>query len=387
MSLAPIGSTAAVNAGGPVNVPVAVPVLVVVVLAGARVDVGVGRVVDVAGATVAVVLGAVDAELVGADAAGFVLPHAASRTIAATGVKQTEIVRSRRIFLRLPAVLRALLAAIAATALVAACGGSSSHSTATTVPPTAARITTTTRAPVSTTSAPTSTTAAPTTTAAPAPVTTASRPPATPPPTTSAPTPPVGPASAAQAELIVVSASGYGQTFATLNAYDRTSSGWVRRFGPWTARVGRNGFAPDGQKREGDGRTPSGTYGFSFFFGIDANPGVSFAYRPITSSAIVWDDDPGSPNYNEWIDTRVGAAGVRPEPMYNAPVYDYGAVIAYNTPRTPGLGSAIFFHVSDGQSTAGCVALPVSELLDVLRWMNPALNPQMRMGVNAAAPA
>jgi L,D-peptidoglycan transpeptidase YkuD (ErfK/YbiS/YcfS/YnhG family) len=184
--------------------------------------------------------------------------------------------------------------------------------------------------------------------------------------------------------MIVVDASSYGQSFATVSAYDRTDTGWVRRFGPWTARIGRNGFAPPGAKREGDGRAPSGTYGFSFFFGIDANPGVAFPYRPITSTAMVWDDDPASARYNEWVDTRVADAGVKPEPMHDAPFYDYGAVIAYNTDRTPGLGSAIFLHVSNGDSTAGCVALPVSELLQVLRWLNPGLNPQIRMGVNVS---
>ena len=185
----------------------------------------------------------------------------------------------------------------------------------------------------------------------------------------------------------MVSAAGYGRSDAALSAYDRTGSGWVRTFGPWTARIGRNGFAPSGAKREGDGRTPSGSYGFSFFFGIDADPGVRFPYRRITSPSLVWDDDPASANYNEWIDTRVANAGVRPEPMDNAPFYDYGAVIAYNEPRTPGLGSAIFLHVSNGGSTAGCVALPVDRLLQILRWLDPNLHPQVHMGVDVAEPS
>jgi L,D-peptidoglycan transpeptidase YkuD (ErfK/YbiS/YcfS/YnhG family) len=185
-------------------------------------------------------------------------------------------------------------------------------------------------------------------------------------------------------QRIVVRASGYGTSSATFTAYARTASGWQVVFGPWSAHIGRNGFAPPGAKREGDGRTPSGTYGFSFFFGIDPDPGVHYAYRRITSPAIVWDDDPASPSYNLWIDTRVANAGANPEPMDNAPVYDYGAVIAYNTARTPGLGSAIFLHVSSGSGTAGCVSLPTSELLSVLRWLDPALAPTIAMGVGAA---
>ncbi len=54
------------------------------------------------------------------------------------------------------------------------------------------------------------------------------------------------------------------------------------------------------------------------------------------------------------------------------PVYDYGAVIAYNTsPTVPGAGSAIFLHVSGGGATSGCVALPTSELLAVLALAEP----------------
>ena len=65
--------------------------------------------------------------------------------------------------------------------------------------------------------------------------------------------------------------------------------------------------------------------------------------------------------------------------------YDYGAVIAYNTARTPGLGSGIFLHVNIGIATAGCVTLPMGELLRVLRWLNPARSPQIRMGVGVSA--
>lgn len=179
-------------------------------------------------------------------------------------------------------------------------------------------------------------------------------------------------------------APGYGDTVATFSAYQKTANGWQLQYGPWQANIGFSGFAPPGAKREGDGRTPSGSYGFGFFFGVDSNPGVRFEYRAVTGPSIVWDDDPASPNYNQWIDEATqgaGAAGANPEPMYNTPAYDYGAVIAYNAgPVVPGDGSAIFLHVSGGGPTAGCVALPTSELLDVLRWMDPAQQPRIVMG-------
>jgi L,D-peptidoglycan transpeptidase YkuD (ErfK/YbiS/YcfS/YnhG family) len=181
-------------------------------------------------------------------------------------------------------------------------------------------------------------------------------------------------------QAIVVATSGYGTSSATVTAYERGATGWKQVFGPWFAYVGRNGVAPAGAKREGDGRTPSGVYGFDFMFGINADPGVHYSFRRITGSNLVWDDDPASPNYNEWIDKNTAAAGVNPEPMYNAPSYYYGAVIAYNDARTPGLGSAIFLHVSHGSSTAGCVALPTDQLLSLLRWLDPARSPRIAIG-------
>ena len=178
-------------------------------------------------------------------------------------------------------------------------------------------------------------------------------------------------------QLITVTAPSYSSTYATLRAYRRSGHRWVRVLGPWTARVGYNGIAPAGRKREGDGRTPSGTYGFSFFFGVLPNPGVAFRWRH-AYRYDVWDDDPASPRYNEWVDEQTAgrkAAGVDPEPMHNQPAYDYAAVIAYNTARTPGLGSAIFLHVGTGTATAGCVSLPAWQLLDVLRWLSPGSRP------------
>jgi L,D-peptidoglycan transpeptidase YkuD (ErfK/YbiS/YcfS/YnhG family) len=180
-------------------------------------------------------------------------------------------------------------------------------------------------------------------------------------------------------QLITVTAAAYGTTYATLAAYRSTGHGWQRVFGPWTARLGRNGFAPPGGKREGDGRTPSGSFSMQFFFGVLPNPGAHFPYRRIHPYDY-WDDDPGSARYNEWVDGRRASPGADPEPM-DVSAYDYGAVIGYNTARTPGLGSAIFLHLNIGVATAGCVTLPESELLPLLRWLSPAGSPQIRMGV------
>jgi L,D-peptidoglycan transpeptidase YkuD (ErfK/YbiS/YcfS/YnhG family) len=177
-------------------------------------------------------------------------------------------------------------------------------------------------------------------------------------------------------EVITVTATSHSTTYATFRAYRLSDGHKVAVFGPWTARVGYNGIARPGKKREGDGKTPSGTYGFSFYFGVEPDKGFSFPFRHAYRYDF-WDDDPASSRYNEWVNARKHNAGANPEPMHQVPAYDYAAVIAYNTRRTPGFGSAIFLHVGTGTATAGCVSLPRAELLKVLHWMRPRDHPMI----------
>ena len=184
-------------------------------------------------------------------------------------------------------------------------------------------------------------------------------------------------------QVIAVTSSGYGTSYATFRAYRKTSDGWRRVFGPWTARVGRNGFAPRGDKREGDGRTPTGSFHIPFMFGVNSDPGVRFHYRRALTTSY-WDDDSSSANYNRWVDSRYDATGRNPEPMRVSPAYNYGAVIGYNLSRTPGRGSAIFLHVSHDSATAGCVSIGQKRLVRVLRWLRPAKHPRIIMGTRGA---
>ena len=74
--------------------------------------------------------------------------------------------------------------------------------------------------------------------------------------------------------------------------------------------------------------------------------------------------------------------------MDSTPSYLYGVVIAYNDARTPGLGSAIFLHVSHGSSDRRlrrrCRPTSCSTLL---RWLDPARSPRIAIGTLASAGA
>jgi L,D-peptidoglycan transpeptidase YkuD (ErfK/YbiS/YcfS/YnhG family) len=183
-------------------------------------------------------------------------------------------------------------------------------------------------------------------------------------------------------QVISVTTAHYGSTHATVRAFTKTATGWKQVAGPWSAWIGRSGFAPPGAKREGDGRTPSGSYHFSYFFGVDADPGVHFPWRH-AGTEDVWDDDPSSARYNLWVDTHLHGAGRDPEPLHVQPSYDDVAAIGYNLARTPGRGSAIFLHVTHHSSTSGCVALPRARLLKLLRWLRPTDHPRIIMGRTA----
>jgi L,D-peptidoglycan transpeptidase YkuD (ErfK/YbiS/YcfS/YnhG family) len=172
-----------------------------------------------------------------------------------------------------------------------------------------------------------------------------------------------------------VTAASYSATTATLVAYDGTT----KVLGPWTVHLGRAGLAKPGTKHEGDLHTPSGTFGIGYMFGWKPNPGVKFRYR-VAHGYDTWSDDSASPYYNLWVDSRYHDPGAAPEHM-KSKYYAYGIVIAYNASRTPHRGSAVFLHVDHASPTTGCVTLPTDRLVKVMRWLDPARSPQIKIGV------
>ncbi|KRF29079.1 L,D-transpeptidase [Phycicoccus sp. Soil802] len=251
---------------------------------------------------------------------------------------------------------------VVAAVLLAGCGGADPEAAA----PTSSSTTATT--PSSTTTG-TTTTATTTTKPVPKPVTSTRK--ATPKPTakpspkpTSRPKPPTCrvPSGVRAAQVVLVTSSG---SSAAVRACRRTATGYVRELGPFYGHVGRNGVS--WSKREGDLKTPAGTYPLRGGFGARANPGLAQGWFRVDSNDV-WVDDSQSSLYNTHQRKPVSGRWDSAENLLNTPAYNYAQVIGYNESRTPGKGSAIFFHVDTGGGTAGCVSLPTSALLAVLRW-------------------
>jgi len=179
-------------------------------------------------------------------------------------------------------------------------------------------------------------------------------------------------------QVVHVAAASQASTYAivTLTSCRRLVAG------PWRARVGRNGLSR--RHHEGDGTTPIGTYRFGpVVYGLDRDPGVHFRYHRLTCGDW-WDEDSSSPTYNEF---RHVTCGTRPpfgggsEALWRATVaYRLFAVLEFNTARVPGRGSAMFLHVDTGRATNGCVSLPRSQLVRVLRWLRPGATISISVG-------
>jgi len=182
-------------------------------------------------------------------------------------------------------------------------------------------------------------------------------------------------------QLLLVVADSADTSLARLYVLERTAAGWEARFAPVPAMIGRNGIAPRGEKREGDGRTPTGVFPLEFAFGYASAIESRMTYRQATEEDV-WVDDVNVPDYNTWVKrSETGAASYevmkRPDHRYR-----HGIVIGYNrNPVVKGLGSAIFLHVrlEEGVTTSGCVAVDEPELVRILAWLDPSKKPQMVM--------
>jgi len=182
-------------------------------------------------------------------------------------------------------------------------------------------------------------------------------------------------------QLLLVVADTPDTSLARLYVLERTATGWEPRFAPLPAMVGRNGIAPRGEKREGDGRTPAGVFPLEFAFGYSPAIDSRMPYRQATEDDI-WVDDVNASDYNTWA-KRGGSSAASYEAMKRQDHrYRHGVVIGYNrNPIIKGRGSAIFLHVwlENGETTTGCVAVDEVELIKILAWLDPAKKPQILM--------
>jgi D-alanyl-D-alanine dipeptidase len=200
-------------------------------------------------------------------------------------------------------------------------------------------------------------------------------------------------------QLIVVTTADWDTVEGTLQRYGRGEAGgpWTPVGGPVAIVVGEKGMGWDAGlvrtgglgvggpldpvKKEGDGKSPAGVFGFGTAFGDAARApsGWNLSYIPLTPT-VECVDDSHSRSYNRIVDRNA----IRPdwdssEHMLSVGrAYRWGAVIDYNsTPTVPSAGSCVFMHIWSGprKGTAGCTAMPETELEPILAWLDPSKAP------------
>ncbi len=180
---------------------------------------------------------------------------------------------------------------------------------------------------------------------------------------------------AGQTRQVVVVQSRQG-VVASVSLWEQTGAIWDRKGGPWPAVIGKSGMASAGQKKEGDGKTPSGLYAIALAFGDSEQADTGLPYRRAGEQDI-WIDDPQSPLYNQWSQLPTSARSF--ERMKRQDVlYKLGLVVDYNTsPVVPGVGSAIFIHIwrTSTMGTTGCIALAEEHLRGLARSLKSELGP------------
>ena len=136
--------------------------------------------------------------------------------------------------------------------------------------------------------------------------------------------------------------------------------------------LGRGGIKAD--KREGDGATPAGAWPLRrVYYRPDriAPPSTFLPVAPIRDNDG-WCDDPADPLYNRPVPLPYRASA---ESMWRSDrLYDIIVVLGHNDePVMPGLGSAIFMHLTDpqGRPTAGCLALELDDIKRLLLRCGP----------------
>jgi L,D-peptidoglycan transpeptidase YkuD (ErfK/YbiS/YcfS/YnhG family) len=134
-----------------------------------------------------------------------------------------------------------------------------------------------------------------------------------------------------------------------------------------TGRAGTQGFAEPGAKREGDGKSPTGSYPLSSAFGM-GDPGTRLPYRTLRDTGDCWGSTPGQSDYNEYYSGTCRATDEDLSATMLRGPYHQAVVIDYNRPNAvPGYGSAIFFHVGGVTPTAGCISIAEDRLRAVMR--------------------
>ena len=196
-------------------------------------------------------------------------------------------------------------------------------------------------------------------------------------------------------QVVLVQANNWNATKGTLRAFAKIKGSWTEIQTKVPVDLGYGGLVPGDKRRQGTGKTPTGTYAITSAFGRKADPGTKLDYIKIDRNDA-WTYNPRVPStYNifQTANRSWKSYGNYVESLYSyGKQYNYVAIMDFNLPRgniTKGpngvyrtdkpantsRGGGIFLHVSNGDETAGCIAVSEPVMRDLMTWFNPKKNP------------
>ncbi|MEU1183053.1 L,D-transpeptidase family protein [Streptomyces sp. NPDC005820] len=168
-------------------------------------------------------------------------------------------------------------------------------------------------------------------------------------------------------QAVVVTGRDKDSSQSTVVLYERTEDGW-RAGASWAAHNARDGWSD--HHMAGDLRSPIGVFGLTDAGGLLPDPGSRLPYSRSGSFTV-------------------SGTGFEGEQLAGS--FDYVVAINYN--REPGTspldwirpmgssrGGGIWLHVDHGGPTHGCVSVSEDHMKDLLRALDPDLNPVIVMG-------
>ena len=185
----------------------------------------------------------------------------------------------------------------------------------------------------------------------------------------------------ASRQLVVVTGARLGSRDGVLRLFDYRDGDWVEALAV-TTRLGKRGLVDGLLRHAGSLTTPTGIWRLpGYVFGTHQRPpsGVTMAYRHITRRSW-WSSERGAA-YNTWVET---ARYVYGEHLADYPVeYEFAVSSGYNArpnSRVFGRGAGIFVHVFGRGYTAGCVSVARTDMIRLLRRLDPTKRPACAVG-------
>ena len=195
----------------------------------------------------------------------------------------------------------------------------------------------------------------------------------------------------ASEQLIVIVSKDFNTSYGVLTTYEKEGVLYEKKGESIPVNLGRNGLAwgiglplfhpkkEEPIKREGDGRAPAGLFKISKAFGYAKEIETKMPYLYADKNLICVDDST-STDYNKVIELDQSKTPKSFEWMHRKdPLYKIGLIVDHNTQGLAGAGSCIFFHIQKGEHapTAGCSAMREAPLRKIIKWLDPAKEPQV----------